>query len=122
MQRNVPVSVTSSTLLHCSSVMSTTLAVPPSPALFTTTSRPPSVAMVESNSRCTCISSVTSHTTDAAAPSSAAVSASRRSCASLTTTVAPSSMQRFAVAWPMPVPAAAVTSTRLPSSRLWPGT
>ena len=33
-QRNVPFSVTSSTRAHCSSVMSTTLAVPPRPALF----------------------------------------------------------------------------------------
>ena len=41
MHRMVPVRVMSSTLCHCSSVMSTSSAVPPNPALFTTTSRWP---------------------------------------------------------------------------------
>jgi len=41
---------------------------------------------------------------------------------SLISTVAPSSMQRFATAKPMPVPAAAVTTTVRPSSRPWPST
>ncbi len=50
-------------------------------------------------------------------PSCSAASSSRRSCLSLTTTVAPSSTQRFAVAKPMPVPAAAVISTTFPSRR-----
>src|SRR3712207_3692698 len=53
----------------------------------------------------------------ATAPSScSADSASRRSCLSDTTTRAPSSAQRLAVAKPIPVPAAAVTSTVLPAS------
>ena len=51
---------------------------------------------------------------------SSAVSASRRSWASETTTAAPSSRQRRAVAEPMPVPAAAVTMTTLPASRPCP--
>ena len=40
--RNVPFSVTSSTIDHCSSVISCSCAVPPRPALFTSTSIPPS--------------------------------------------------------------------------------
>ena len=52
--------------------------------------------------------------------SCSAVSARRRSWASDTTTDAPSSRQRRAVAEPMPVPAAAVTMTTLPSSSPWP--
>ncbi len=56
----------------------------------------------------------------ASSESSAADSATRRSWASLTSTLAPSSMQRRATAEPMPVPAAAVTTTVRPSSRRWP--
>ena len=118
-QRNVPLSVTSSTFAHCSSVMSTRFAVPPSPALFTTTSISPTAAAAPANSACTCSSTVTSHGNAAAtaSPSCSAASPSRRSCASLITTRAPSAMQRSAVANPMPVPAAAVTSTCLPGEQ-----
>ena len=70
--------------------------------------------MAAANIACTLDSSVTSHGT-LATPSSVAVSASRRSCRSLIITVAPSSTQRRAVADPIPLPAAAVTSTRLPA-------
>ena len=51
--------------------------------------------------------------------SSAADSPSRRSWRSESITRAPSSAQRRAVAKPIPVPAAAVTSTVLPASRPW---
>src|SRR5690606_20500632 len=44
-----------------------------------------------------------------------------RSWRSLMATRAPSSAHRRAVAYPMPVPAAAVTSTVRPASRLWAG-
>ena len=82
---------------------------------------PPSSATAPSTSACTAASSVTSHGIDGT-PSSAADSASRRSWASEIRTVAPSSMHRLAVAKPMPVPAAAVTTTRLPASSPCPGT
>jgi hypothetical protein len=122
MQRIVPVSEMSTTRSHCSSVISTSSAVPPSPALFTRTSMRPWAASAASTIACTCASTLTSHTTltgrvpPASSVSSSAASPSRRSCTSLSTTVAPSSRHRCAVAWPMPVPAAAVTSTTLPSS------
>src|SRR5690606_4925423 len=130
-QRSVPVSVTSMMRAHCSSVMSTISTVPPSPALFTTTSMRPWASIAAANSACTCSSSVTSHGTArgrslplpsarGVPASDAAVSARRRSWASLTTTVAPSASSRRAVAEPMPVPAAAVTTATLPASRSWP--
>ena len=117
-QRNVDVSVTSMMRSHCSSVMSTTSTVPPRPALLTSTSMRPCSAMTRSNSACTLASSVTSHGMPST-PSSSADSAVRRSCLSETTTVAPSSCARLAVAKPMPEPAEAVTSTTRPSSRSW---
>src|SRR4051812_7517381 len=95
--------------------MSTSSAVPPRPALLTITSMRPCSATTVSMSASTCSCTVTSQTT-ALTPSSAAVSFSRRSCQSLTTTVAPSSTQRLAVAKPMPVPAAAVTTTTFSAS------
>jgi hypothetical protein len=111
----VPVSVTSSTLCHCSSVISVSNAVPPSPALFTSTSSRPNCATVSSMLRCTSDSTVTLATMPCA-PSSSAVSRKRRSCKSVIATCAPSSIQRRAVADPIPVPAAAVTSTVRPSN------
>ena len=54
--------------------------------------------------------------------SSSAASPRRRSWMSLIITVAPSSAQRLATAKPMPVPAAAVTRTVLPSRRWCPST
>ncbi len=59
-QRNVPFSVTSSTLDHCSSVMSSTEAVPPRPALLIITSIRPKCPAAPSISAVTCTSSVTS--------------------------------------------------------------
>src|SRR5579864_8645477 len=120
-QRKVPFSVTSKTICHCTSVMSTMFAVPPRPALFTATSRWPYSLIAVSKRRCTSSSCVTSAGTPRT-PSSDAVSSRRRSCLSLMITLAPSSRQRFAVATPIPAPAAAVIKTILPSSRLWPGT
>src|SRR5207248_3271808 len=119
-QRNVPFRVTSRTACHCSSVISVSTAVPPSPALLTRTSSPPVSLTTVSNRRWTSSSLVTSHGTARTPPSCSADSASRRSWRSLRTTSAPSSAHRLAVAKPMPVPAAAVTSTVLPWSRAWP--
>src|SRR5438445_11196175 len=95
--------------------MSTMFAVPPRPALFTATSIRPCSATAVSKRRWTSASCVTSAGTPST-PSSLAVSSRRRSCLSLMTTVAPSWMQRLAVARPMPAPAAAVMRTILPCS------
>ena len=65
---------------------------------------PPSSDAAAANNRCTSSSCVTSHGMPGT-PSALADSPSRRSCLSLITTRAPSSMQRFAVANPIPVPA-----------------
>src|SRR3954452_9476539 len=120
-QRKVPFRVTSRTRIHCSSVMSTSSAVPPSPALLTMTSSRPCSFTTEPTRWSTCSWMVTSQTMPRT-PSVAAVSARRRSCQSEATTVAPSSSAFFAVAKPMPVPAAAVTTTTLSVSRPWPVT
>ena len=102
--------------------MSTSFAIPPSPALLTSTSRPPVASIAAPNIASTCAWSVTSHTTvagvvPATSVRRSAASPRRRSWWSLITTVAPSSAQRFATANPMPVPAAAVTRTVFPASR-----
>ncbi|COW45449.1 Uncharacterised protein [Mycobacterium tuberculosis] len=120
MARNTDVRLTSNTRSHSSSVMSATGVCPPSPALLTSTSSRPIRAVVESISASTWAVDVTSHTTCSTRPSpsadnSAAVSPSRRSWWSEITTSAPSAKARRAVAEPMPVPAAAVTTTTLPS-------
>src|SRR5258708_3897030 len=125
-QRNVPFSVTSSTRSHCSSVISASGVSPPRPALFTATSIRPYSAATVSNSRRTSCSAVTSQTiasgfSPAMSARSSAASPSRRSCRSLIATRAPSSAQRRAVANPIPVPAAAVTTTVFPASRPWLG-
>src|SRR5918998_1310099 len=62
-QRIVPVSVTSRTLAHWSSVISTSSAVPPRPALFTAMSRRPCASSEAAYSACTWSSSVTSQGT-----------------------------------------------------------
>ena len=117
--RNVPLSVTSSTVPHCSSVMSTRSAVPPSPALFTSTSiRPCSrdgggdealhvlvlgdVADDGERSRAGAGRELLGRLAEAPL----VVVADRRPSR-------PPRWQRFAVANPMPVPAAAVTSDDL---------
>ena len=61
-QRKVPVRVMSRTRLHCSSVISSTDAVPPRPALLTITSTPPK-GSAASRSAATWASSVTSQGT-----------------------------------------------------------
>jgi hypothetical protein len=123
--RNVPVRVTSSTIDHCSSVISTIGALPPRPALFIHTSMPPRASIEPWTRCCTCSSSVTLHRIVVGrGPSSAsrsAVSPRRRSCRSEITKRAPSSWHRSASADPMPVPAAAVMTTPFPSSRCRPG-
>ena len=55
MQRMVPVSVTSRTFDHCSSVMSASVAVPPRPALFTNTSMPPRCSSAAATRARTCV-------------------------------------------------------------------
>ena len=87
----------------------------------------PSSATAVENSRSMSSCTVTLQAADAtgapaSSASSSAASARRRSWASLIRTVAPSSMHRRATAEPMPVPAAAVTTTVRPSSRRWPST
>src|SRR5690242_17918249 len=105
--------------------MSSTEAVPPSPALLIITSIRPKCPAAPSTSAATCASSVTSQPSDQTlspcpAASSSRAAASRLWCWSLIATRAPSSRQRRAAAPPMPVPAAAVTTTTLPSSKPWP--
>ncbi len=120
--RKVPVRVTPSTASHCSSVMSTTFAVPPRPALFTSDVDPPQLGDGSRDEPAHVLLGVTLHRRDGiglrprACSRPVAASPSRRSWMSLIITRAPSSRQRFAVANPMPLPAAAVTSTVLPAS------
>ncbi len=105
--------------------MSTTSAWPPSPALLTATSKPAVVAgrLVVEVLDLGIVGDVAGHG-ERSCPGQLAQGVGglprRRSWASETTTVAPSSMQRRAVAKPMPVPAAAVMTTTLPSRSPWP--
>jgi hypothetical protein len=107
--------------------MSTTFAVPPRPALLIRTSMRPRSEIAAAISSRTSPSSVTLHSraggrVPVSFPSSPAASSRRRSWMSLIITAAPSSAQRRAAAKPMPVPAAAVTSTVLPARSWWPST
>src|SRR6516165_7541433 len=95
------------------------------PAALTSESRPPSVSTAQrtpsitESSSPTSIGRVARRSAVAASPARAPVVARPSAAMSEATTVAPSSSNRSAVAWPIP-DAAPVTRIRLPSSRfIW---
>ncbi len=107
--------------------MSCTAAVPPRPALLTSTSMPPNSAATVSMRWSSCAWSVTSHGhRERPGPGAALDLVGGLGEAALVAvadgdTRALLGAARRAVAKPMPVPAAAVTSTERPESSPWAG-
>ncbi len=120
--RNVPVRLMPTIRFHSSRLVSCVCAARRMPAALTSESRPSSVwtaqhtlSITESSSP-TSIVTVVRRSAVAASSARARVVARPSSATSEATTVAPSSSNRSAVAWPIP-DAAPVTRIRLPSSR-----
>src|SRR4051812_48316467 len=117
--RNTPLVFTANTLSHSASVIASIRAMVMTPAFCTEMSTRPNSFSARSYSAVTSSLLVTSMRIDAtwapAALRPAATSSTRASIA-LTTTAAPSSAKRFAIAAPMP-PLAPVITAVLPSKR-----